>query len=471
MSQGRLGQVHTSFRNQDGQWNLQQRAQARYKEGLLPPEIRRDQAGPISEVVPLEGGIPHFSSHGLQEGEDVSESYYRCERSRSWIEYTTVRDTACFACKRQFSFFLKEGRHQACSPHWLCQECMSRYVSDRIENKKVLPICPLCGHPYSAEDIARITQHTEVLELQYEQLHKAYIQGGTHRVTLACGHSSLIPSLCECEWYCVTCEIPGCLNASLIIKAKDDVVVMKVDGHSSTHRIDLCAFPDCETCYTPLTRSDWLLHLCLPCSDHAVCRECLRGHTKACLEDNKPYRCPGDECQIALACTELDIIHGDAAQSKKAFRKEMDRAMQCRPELYPCLTPDCEGILDRKILAKEESAEVECTVCKKKITFKFSTKDPYGSINQDIEGIKMLKKKLKKGEIKHCPGCRALIYRYAGCQYMRCSVCKFGFCWHCLEEASHSEHEFCRKRKTTEDQLDEDYEEFDKSAGKQCVLQ
>jgi hypothetical protein len=46
------------------------------------------------------------------------------------------------------------------------------------------------------------------------------------------------------------------------------------------------------------------------------------------------------------------------------------------------------------------------------------------------------------GGVKFCPVCRSKIEKNEGCNHMTCLVCKYEFCWNCLEYAGHDADHF-----------------------------
>ena len=46
----------------------------------------------------------------------------------------------------------------------------------------------------------------------------------------------------------------------------------------------------------------------------------------------------------------------------------------------------------------------------------------------------------KKLNTKACPNCNSPIERTGGCVHMECTLCKYGFCWDCLEHWSDYNH-------------------------------
>jgi hypothetical protein len=59
------------------------------------------------------------------------------------------------------------------------------------------------------------------------------------------------------------------------------------------------------------------------------------------------------------------------------------------------------------------------------------TCEQFQKVETERKDKALLEKNLGKLPFKHCPKCRTIIEKYAGCNAMKCTQCTIAFCWRC----------------------------------------
>jgi len=185
---------------------------------------------------------------------------------------------------------------------------------------------------------------------------------------------------------------------------------------------------DCVICF-----EDNVECIKLSC-DHQYCRNCLQQMFDMAIKEksSENLSCPDLNCKKKLERTDIKKI----AKNKKIFG-EYDSILTQewiakQKNAKHCPTPNCKFVF----LAEDDYPQkISCYQCKKQycshclLDHNRDTSCKQAKANK--KGDK-LTEKWKMKNTKPCPNCKTYIEKNEGCLHMKCTQCKYHFCWRCL---------------------------------------
>lgn len=196
---------------------------------------------------------------------------------------------------------------------------------------------------------------------------------------------------------------------------------------------------ECITCMDTIEQGDGILfHNCL----HPFCKPCVLQMIQASTEPT--IKCPHDGCTMILEERELRGVINDLKADQKVVDRLLDRGVtivESRNQTVHCLTPDCthwwflEPEETNNILYCAGCRRWNCLACKaihegqtcqqyqEEVKLKETNDD---NMKKDTEHLETM---IKSGEAMYCPGCRAIIQKASGCDWIQCSQCKIEICF------------------------------------------
>ncbi|CAF1235807.1 unnamed protein product [Rotaria magnacalcarata] len=194
---------------------------------------------------------------------------------------------------------------------------------------------------------------------------------------------------------------------------------------------------DCITCMETIMKGDGILFSnCL----HPFCKQCLLGMIEASTEPT--IKCPHENCTALIIERELRGVVNDLKGDQKVIDRLNDVAVrfaESRNKTFHCITPDCAHWWF--IEPEETNNIIYCNGCKHWICTTCSAIHE-GQVCRDYQEMRLreanesvfrkdvdyLETMIKNKEAMYCPGCRAIIQKVSGCDWIQCSQCKIEIC-------------------------------------------
>ena len=181
---------------------------------------------------------------------------------------------------------------------------------------------------------------------------------------------------------------------------------------------------ECQICY------QYMYLIELDNCNHYYCHECLQNYIINKIDESEhEIKCPQWDCDEILSYTFInDMI--DDTYIKKLDRNIVKYTVNSSYNLKFC--PKCDNVCE-----KDYNDTVNCDNCNYIFCYLCGYKKTYEhECNFDI--LDEIKDALEfnyddERELKLCPKCRTIIHRYGGCYSVKCSNCRFRFCWNCLK--------------------------------------
>ncbi|CAF1262733.1 unnamed protein product [Rotaria sordida] len=213
---------------------------------------------------------------------------------------------------------------------------------------------------------------------------------------------------------------------------------------------------DCITCMETIEKDEGILfHNCL----HPFCKPCLLRMIETSTEPI--IKCPHDNCTALITERELrgvrikhicwefsqDYPIFQVAKDLKTDQKVIGRLndigvrfAESRNKTFHCITPDCTHWWF--IEPEEANNMIFCNGCKRWICITCSAIHE-GQTCREYQDAKLremnesnvrtdeeqLEAMIKNKEVMYCPGCRIIIQKISGCDWIQCSQCKIEICW------------------------------------------
>eukprot|EP00040_Diaphanoeca_grandis_P016420 m.84700 g.84700 ORF g.84700 m.84700 type:complete len:504 (+) comp25789_c0_seq1:188-1699(+) len=178
--------------------------------------------------------------------------------------------------------------------------------------------------------------------------------------------------------------------------------------------------------------------LAMPCG-HAACGGCWQQYMDNEIESgNVSFTCVAPECN--LVCLNNAIASICTAQANhQHVKNQREKFLTCSRNLKWCPSPDCNTVIKR-----DGGGDVVCKACDEPFCFKCGFDHAPASC-ADVKAFSAKNAVESKDVVwliknsKECPSCFANISKDGGCNWVRCSKCKYEFCWLCFKQIKHSE--------------------------------
>jgi E3 ubiquitin-protein ligase RNF14 len=228
---------------------------------------------------------------------------------------------------------------------------------------------------------------------------------------------------------------------------------------------------DCPICFTEFQDNNEVKLSC----DHKFCRDCLISFLEEEIRNSRVnfIKCPQSNCVNGDPAGTAFIFSDDLIKkflSENLFEKYLEfkqkLIIENDPSLTFCPIPNCKGYAKKEI-KKEDRNNLENDKepnDEEKVGFLESMKNVILDVSNDVDAVKMTcnfehefcfkckniwEKNHKcerdsdivkysnenKENVKRCPKCKNWIEKNKGCNHMTCIICKYEFCWLCMEES------------------------------------
>ncbi|XP_060080649.1 ranBP-type and C3HC4-type zinc finger-containing protein 1-like [Ylistrum balloti] len=194
---------------------------------------------------------------------------------------------------------------------------------------------------------------------------------------------------------------------------------------------------DCPICFDTIQPGEGVvLRECL----HSFCRDCLQA---AVQHNEEPVvRCPFMDsetvCNAPLQQREIKALV-PVELFEKYLQRSLSTAESQERNSFHCKSPDCPGWC----IYEDMVNFFQCPVCKhencltcKAIHTGLNCKQYQDDLviraknDEDARNTQqMLENLVKSGDAMYCPGCKVIVQKKDGCDWVRCSICKLEICW------------------------------------------
>ncbi|CAF0953958.1 unnamed protein product [Didymodactylos carnosus] len=195
---------------------------------------------------------------------------------------------------------------------------------------------------------------------------------------------------------------------------------------------------DCIICCETIGKEKGVLfHHCL----HPLCKRCVIRSIET--SDSPLIKCPHDDCQEYITERELRGIATDMRRDQKIVDRLQEigiRWAESRHKTFHCITPNCAywWFIEQQI-----QNIVYCEGCSSWICMTCNARHDGQSCAQYQDDLKIravndvnarkdkehLEEMIRKGEAMHCPGCKVIVQKLSGCDWLQCTMCKMEICW------------------------------------------
>ncbi|XP_033753997.1 ranBP-type and C3HC4-type zinc finger-containing protein 1-like [Pecten maximus] len=203
------------------------------------------------------------------------------------------------------------------------------------------------------------------------------------------------------------------------------------------HLVDNTEEFDCPICFDTIQPGEGLvLRECL----HSFCRDCLQA---AVQHNEEPViRCPYMDsetvCNAPLQQREIKSLV-PVELFEKYLQRSLSTAESQERNSFHCKSPDCPGWCIYEDMVNFFQCPVcnheNCLTCKA-IHTGLNCKQYQDDLqiraknDEDARNTQqMLENLVKSGDAMNCPGCKVIVQKKDGCDWVRCSICKLEICW------------------------------------------
>ncbi|CAF3046073.1 unnamed protein product [Rotaria sp. Silwood2] len=200
-----------------------------------------------------------------------------------------------------------------------------------------------------------------------------------------------------------------CLEEFIIVKDNDNNLSSQQQNQPQSKPLlsELCTKEDepyyrnedpfeCITCLETITKGEGILfYNCL----HPFCKQCLLRMIETCTEPI--IKCPHDDCTAFITERELRGVANDQKADQKVIDRLNDVSMRFAANRNK--TFHCREYQDMKLQETNND-----------------------NVRKDTEHLEAM---IKNKEVMYCPGCRIIIQKISGCDWIQCSQCKIEICW------------------------------------------
>ena len=171
----------------------------------------------------------------------------------------------------------------------------------------------------------------------------------------------------------------------------------------------------------------------IPNCKHEFCRDCFKSYLFERINNKniEKINCPFFECETLLNEEFFfEFLTNEYILKYNTFKMKLE--LEKSPNKLIC--PLCDSYAD--IGKKNEKKPKE-----KKIYYCIKNKHAICSCGRPkhdglCESEEKLNEFFQKEKIKKCPKCGAFIKKISGCNHINCAICKYEFCWVCMNPYS-----------------------------------
>ncbi|CAF0758133.1 unnamed protein product [Adineta ricciae] len=269
------------------------------------------------------------------------------------------------------------------------------------------------------------------------------------------------------NWYCVICSHHNCNNDSAKTCAgcgsifmtnteylnfihEQEKQLLRYQEDSKAFRDDLreqahAAYYknneefECIICCELIGKTKGVLfHHCL----HPMCKRCVLQMIETSTEPL--LKCPHDDCTTIITERELRGIVKDMRREQRLVDKLNEigvRWAESRHKTFHCITPDCgqwwfiEQVQGNNIVYCDGCKHWICMTCvavhegQNCLEYQEDLKIRAANDATARKDQEHLEEMIKRREAMHCPGCRVVIQKLSGCDWLQCTQCKMEICW------------------------------------------
>ncbi|OMJ86628.1 hypothetical protein SteCoe_11844 [Stentor coeruleus] len=231
------------------------------------------------------------------------------------------------------------------------------------------------------------------------------------------------------EYLCEICNEKYTEHSSFIRKDEDREILRK-SIHSAINTSFISLQEDeksekkCGICF------EVIFDQCIipGCDEHFYCKQCITKYLEAKISNSQVsgIPCPGTTCRTIFSDDFIrSFISPDFVIKYDKFCKREKLIKD--PFIKFCNQPDCEGYI------RGSSTDVHqfCNICSHEMCF-LCGKDWHLEVTCEEIEIKKYNKWAEGKDVKVCPFCNYKIEKNEGCNHMTCIICKYEFCWVCL---------------------------------------
>jgi len=162
---------------------------------------------------------------------------------------------------------------------------------------------------------------------------------------------------------------------------------------------------------------------------HAFCKNCLTEWFRASSNGVSRPKCPHTDCNVPVSIYDLKAVLGEE-ESRKIDELMLQRTLSEMPDFRWCPRCSYGGF------STTECHDIECTNCKYFFCSVCMQQAHPGMTCQEKSALTVGEKvgtaHWMAMNTKLCPACHVPITKNGGCSHMRCTRCKYEFCWFCL---------------------------------------
>ena len=178
------------------------------------------------------------------------------------------------------------------------------------------------------------------------------------------------------------------------------------------------------------------------CKKHGLCTICMQELIQLSSKDTSILKdgitCPEENCNQRFQDYVIRFIGGDEIL-ERINGLILTGTVLRNGNLFQCLNPSCNYIVDlgenptKGRLTCPQCKSTACVSCKVMPYHENYFCSGFQATNDKDLAEKTTKQFIKNnsGQFKECPTCQYLIYKEAGCNYIKCIKCKTHFCWFC----------------------------------------
>lgn len=207
----------------------------------------------------------------------------------------------------------------------------------------------------------------------------------------------------------------------------------------------------CPICLDhPQSMQEWAE---MDCCGKGCCVECMATYVQSSMKDrNLPVGCP--ECREPVPVDKLNSFLG-ADDFEKLLDLSLLVMLEKEANVAFCPTPDCGYAFIRNAESETRGSAPRsdndcCPKCKRCCLWCLGPAHPGLSCEQAAQttkkddGDEQLELWRKAVGAKQCPGCRAVVEKIAGCDFMtcRCGIC---FCYRCNRQKRCTDPHYCQQ--------------------------